>query len=40
MLGVSAMLAGCSVAIADGNVLKEFRPVTDEMLKGPIRGTG
>src|SRR5262245_65839106 len=33
VLGVSAMLAECSVAIAGGNVLKEFRPVTDDMLQ-------
>jgi alcohol dehydrogenase (cytochrome c) len=38
VLGVSAMLAECSVAIAGGNVLKEFRPVTDDMLQRPDPG--
>src|SRR5262249_9031828 len=38
MLGVSAMLAECSVAIADGNVLTKLRPVTDEMLQRPDPG--
>src|SRR5215813_10706189 len=38
VLGVAAMLAECSVAIAGGNVLKEFRPVTDEMLQRPDPG--
>ena len=32
MLGVVAALGECSVAIAGGNVLKELKPVTDEML--------
>src|SRR5262249_183947 len=38
MLGVSAMLAECSVAIAGDNVLKALKPVTDEMLHKPGPG--
>src|SRR5262245_36413043 len=38
VLGVSAMLAECSLAIAGDNVLKQFRPVTDEMLQSPDPG--
>src|SRR5262244_3077684 len=38
VLGVSAMLAECSVAIAGDNVLKQFRPVTDQMLQSPDPG--
>ena len=38
VLGVSALLAECSLAIAGDNVLKQFRPVTDEMLQSPDPG--
>jgi alcohol dehydrogenase (cytochrome c) len=38
MLGVSAMLAECSVAIAGDTVLKALKPVTDEMLQRPDPG--
>src|SRR5262245_3425575 len=38
MLGVSAMLAERSLAIAGDNVLKQFRPVTDQMLQSPDPG--
>src|SRR5215470_7902077 len=38
MLGVVAALGECSVAIAGGNVLKELKPVTDEMLQKPDPG--
>jgi len=37
-LGVSAMLAACSLANAGDNVLKGFRPVTDDMLQRPDPG--
>ena len=38
VLGVSALLAECSLAIAGDNVLKQFRPITDQMLQRPDRG--
>jgi alcohol dehydrogenase (cytochrome c) len=38
VLGVSALLAECSLAIAGENVLKGFRPVTDDMLQKPDPG--
>src|SRR5215472_6441278 len=38
VLGVPAMLAECSVAIAGSNALKEFRPITDDMLQRPDPG--
>ena len=38
VLGVSAMLAECPVAIAGDNVLKGLRPVTDDMLQRPDAG--
>src|SRR5262249_15430527 len=38
VLGVSSLLAECSLAIAGENVLKGFRPVTDDMLQKPDRG--
>ena len=38
VLGVSAMLAECSAAIAGDNVLNGLRPVTNEMLQRPDPG--
>src|SRR5262249_59667111 len=38
VLGVSAMLAECSVAIAGDNALKGLTSVTDEMLQRPDPG--
>src|SRR5262249_18344837 len=38
VLGVSALFAECSLAIASENVLKGFRPVTDDVLQKPDPG--
>src|SRR5262249_61390852 len=38
VLGVSALLPECSLAIAGDNVLKGFRPVTDDILQKPDPG--
>src|SRR5262249_52573953 len=38
VLGVSALLPECSLAIAGDNVLKGLRPVTDDMLQKPDPG--
>ena len=38
VLGVSALFAECPLAIAGDNILKQFRPITDQMLQSPDRG--